>query len=177
MFFDAGCADGAESYWNRVRTYGFCPGALYNLGKLAFERNEHDEARCLMLAALDMTREPLDGVNALLEYVPSVLRGLRDVNGAPCICENWNVEIALPTASGVSMPDASKPRMLLSVRAPSHEAAATYVDELYTAMQPGSSLAADQVVWKSDAGKSKEDPVSPGILGCRFVHPAREIRQ
>jgi len=162
LYAEAGRDEEASARRERLCAQDFYPEALVGLAHQAYKRADRDEARALLLAALDMTRAPGPEARGPLDVMADVLRGLVALNAPPCACRKWKATIPLPSpAPGMRV-------LSLHVAAPSPEEAAALVGEVYAAMRPGADLSGTEIQWQPLPAAPDDGAAPPGVFGWQF---------
>ena len=172
--------EAARAAFDAASQAGFYPDALIQLARLDFKSKDFDAMKAHLLAALDLTHEPLPEASNPFAVLDGVLQGLA-INREPQ--EKvlvWLVQIELQdTMLGerirqlAQADDSIVPAMFaLWTLATTREEAESFVREIYEALVPGAPWPANKVQIEEDRAERPTGPAVPGVHRYGFGHAA-----
>lgn len=149
----------AAAFYRQAVEVGHCPEAFVGLARLEAQRENSQQARDHLLAALDVTRPLGDGAVGPMPLFPVILAQLVALEVPVANCQAWTATLPM-SASLLALASAS-----LLVYAPGWSDAQRYLEEILSALRPGTPPIHPQSIhWRVAAKERQPDrPVRPGV--------------
>jgi len=159
----------AAAFYRQAFEVGHCPEALVGLARLEAQRGNSQQARDHLLAALDVNRPLGDGAGGPRQLFPLILTQLVALEAPAANCQSWTATLPM-SVSLLALASAS-----LLVYAPAWSDAQRYLEEVLSAMRPGTPpIHPKSIHWRLAAKERQPDrPVRPGVqtvLGYGAIH-------
>jgi len=147
----------ARRYFGLALQNGFYPEAMTGLARLEYQDKNYDNARCLLLSAINLTRERPPEAAHPLSLLGRVCEGLLAMGEPLPNCRAWMATLSL---AGIT--DAPN-HLLLLVCHQTLEAAKEYVRDFYQALNPGHEWSHSLATW--DFAATEQQPNKPSVPG------------